>query len=126
MGLVTDYELEAKKEFDQEHYKEQWIEMAEKYSLRDKKNYQVLWSAEGSYQIYPDIPKFGPSDGPIFTYNLIYKTNHNFGNQPEAEAQAVDEEEQCSAILTMPEDIKVHDGEEKDIDQYIDSKNDDE
>ena len=87
--LITDIDLHKTKEQQEKELKQYWVNQCDKLSLRDHKNYQVVWSRAGSYQVWPIGPRFTPSEvaiHPFLATKFVYKSEYDF---PEESASVV-------------------------------------
>ena len=106
-AVVSDWEILVHEDEERETEKNYFIEKCERHALRDKKNYQVLYSQAGGFQIWSDLPKF-ESDGCIpfndaLRYRLIYKTKYDFGEV--AKEEAPEDDDAVSEALQVKEII---------------------
>lgn len=104
-AVVSDWEILVHEDKDREAEKMKEIEKCERHALRDKKNYQVLYSAAGSFQIFPvgdkfDIDKYTPLNDAL-RFRLVYKTEYDFGET--AKEEVPEDDDAVSEALQVKE-----------------------
>lgn len=106
-AAVSDWEILVHEDKDREAEKTKEIEKCEKHALRDKKNYQVVYSAAGGFQIFPTGAKFN-IDGCVnfsdaLRFRQIYETAYDFGEI--AKEETPEDDDAVSEALQVKEII---------------------